>query len=383
MLGYLLCPPVVLGVSAFEQLSSIGAHRAWLLVDPGLASAPKLRLYEEELRKEGGSVDRFVAPPGEPTEASLGAVQRALESSRPDWIVAIGGGSVLDLAKLAWVNYERPDGADLEPVTEGELGLRRKARFVAVPTTCGSGSEVNGLAYLPAANGARGVRSRELLPDWVLLDPELLETLPPSWIASTGADALAHALESLLSEWSHPASAALAREAVGIIVTELPSAVRHPGRPEPRTQLQVAATLAGLAAANSQLGLVHALADAAGPRLGVPHSRAVAALLPVGMEFNFPAARDRIAPLEPALGGPAVQSAAAFAARLRTLGEAAGLPRSLEAAGASREALAAARADILTEALRSPAMLSNPRLPTPEELGRLLDAAMVGGALPP
>lgn len=383
MLGYLLCPPVVLGLSAFEQLSSIGAHRAWVLVDPGVASAPKLRLYEEELTKEGGSVERFVAPPGEATPASLAVVQRAIESAHPDWIVAVGGGSVLDLAKLAWMQYERPEGSALGAAFEGELGLRRKARFVAVPTTCGSGSEANGLAYLHSATGSRGVSSRELLPDWVLLDPELLETLPAAWVASTAIDALAHALESLLSEWSHPASAALAREAVGIIVAELPAAVRHPGRPEPRTQLQVAAMLAGLAAANSQRGLVHALADALGPRLGVPHSRAVAALLPAGMEFNFPAARDRIAPLERTLGGAAVQSAVALSGRLRTLEEAAGLARSLEAAGASREALAAARGEILAEALGSPAMLSNPRLPTREELGRLLDAAMAGGSLPP
>jgi alcohol dehydrogenase class IV len=382
VLGYLLCPPVVLGVSAFEQLSALGSHRGWVLVDPALASSAKLRLYEEELRKEGGSVERCVAPVGEPTETALQTVQASLVTARPDWIVAIGGGSVIDLAKLAWVGYERREPLAVAEAPEEEPLVRRNARLVAVPTTCGSGSEANGMAYLHGPTGTRVLESRELLPDWVLLDPDLLETLPPAWVASTGADALAHALEAILSEWSHPASAALAREAVAIIVQELPAAVRHPDRAGPRTQLQVAATLAGLAAANAQLGIVHALAHSAAPRLGLPHSRAVAALLPYGMEFNFPAARERIAPLEGALGGAAMQSASAFSGRLRTLWEAVGLPASLTAAGASPGRLATSRREILEEALRSPAMLSNPRLPQSEELGRLLDAAMGGGPLP-
>ncbi|MCI4334780.1 MAG: iron-containing alcohol dehydrogenase [Thermoplasmata archaeon] len=384
MLGYFLAPRVALGVGAFEQLSALGSHRSWLLVDPALAELPKVRLIEEELVKEGGTVVRWLAPPGEPTPGGLEQARASITSVQPDWVVAVGGGSVLDLAKWAWLAYERPD----LPLAGGgpteELGLRQRARFVAVPTTCGSGSESTGTAYLwDGEGGGRTVSSRELVADWVVLDPELLRSLPARWVASTAADALAHGLEALLSEWANPLSSAMAREAVGTILRELPKAVRHPETEEPRLQLQVAATLAGLAVANSQLGLVHALAHALGPRLGLAHSVAVAALVPYGAEFNFGAGRDRLATLERTLGAGPLQSGHALAERLRLLWESVALPRTLGAAGVTPERLGRHREAILTDALRSPALLSNPRVPTRQELERLLDAAMTGGPVPP
>ncbi|MCI4363724.1 MAG: iron-containing alcohol dehydrogenase [Thermoplasmata archaeon] len=384
MLGYFLAPKIVLGVGAFEQLSSLGAERCWVLVDPTIASSPRARRLLEELGKEAGEVILHPAPPGEPTLASLEPVTASLTAARADWVVAIGGGSVLDLAKAAWLSYERP-GEPLETFSGlGALGLRQRAHFAAVPTTCGSGSEATGSAYLRGESGTLlELSSRELVPDWAILDAGLLSTLPVAWIASTAADALAHAFEASLSEWTNPIGGAMARDAIATILRELPKAVRHPELEAPREQLQVAATLAGLAVANSQLGLVHALAHAAQARLDVPHSLLVAALLPYGLEFNFAAGRDRLAALERVLGGGPLQSAHALGERIRLLWESAGLPRTLGSAGVDPDRFAKELENIVSDAARSPALLSNPRVPTTEELRKLLGAAMHGSAVPP
>jgi alcohol dehydrogenase class IV len=384
VLGYFLSPRIVLGVGAFEQLSSLGAERCWVLVDPALESAPRARRLVEELQKEAREVVVLPAPPGEPGTTSLETVTTSIVAAHPDWVVAIGGGSVIDLAKLAWISYERP-GEPLEALTgPGALALRARARFVAVPTTCGSGSEGTGTAYLRRAEGGLlEISSRELIPDWAILDSGLLGSLPAAWVASTAADALAHAFEASLSEWANPISDAMARDAIGTILRELPKAVRHPDLDAPREQLQGAATLAGLAVANSQLGLVHALAHAAQARLGLPHSRLVAALLPYGLEFNFAAGRDRLVTLERVLGGGPLQSAHALGERIRLLWESTGLPRTLGSAGVEADRFASELENIVVDASRSPGLLSNPRVPTAEELRKLLTAAMNGSPVPP
>lgn len=384
MAGYFLAPRIAFGTPALEELRSLGAQRPWILMDASLRAAPLRTRIAEEL-EQGGAKPQFGSEVrAEPTLASVAGARGELEAARPDWIVAVGGGSTIDTAKAAWVGYARPD-LPLESVNPlSELSLRAHSHFAVFPSTVGSGSECTGSAVLRGESGRLiEITSRELVPDWVFLQPELPALLPPALVASTAGDALAHAFESVLSEWASPLSDAVALEAMAVIFRELSRAVRHPDEAEPRERLQQAAALAGLASANSQLGLGHALAYAAGPRLGLAHAKVAATLLPYCLEFNFPASRARMSVLERVVGAGAVQSGNALAQRIRILWESVGLPRSLGSAGATQELFRREAPAIVEAASRSPHLLSNPRIPSGAELGTLLETAFTGSALPP
>ncbi|HXQ93807.1 MAG TPA: iron-containing alcohol dehydrogenase [Thermoplasmata archaeon] len=382
MNGIFTSPQIAWGPGAIEQLADLGARRAFLVVDAKLASSVRVQRVSEELAKGGAGVRTVAEVTGEPTFDSVDRLVPVVTEARPDWIVAIGGGSTIDTAKALWIRYAQPALAlsTVTPLTE--LRLRASARFAALPTTCGSGSEVTWVAHL---NGPDSrfveVASRELAPDWALLDPTFLATLSPEIRASTGADAVAHALEAVASNWANPFSDALAHRALAAAMPALARVRNHPEDDELAGTLQIAACQAGLAVANSQVGVGHALAHALGAEFRRPHGLLVAALLPYVTEFNYPSARDAYAVLAPVFGSGAGHLRTALSDRLRSVWASAGLPKTLVEAGIPADRLAGARESIAQRASASPGAVSNPRVPTPEELGRLLDAAATGAAV--
>lgn len=379
MTGYFTVPPVSWGPAALEQLSALGARRAFVLADPFFRGHPAVVRITEELGKSDAAVEVGFAPPGEPNVAGVESVAQTIGAAHPEWIVALGGGSTIDTARAAWCRRARPD-VPLEQVTPlVEIGARSTARFVAIPTTSGSGSEAAWVAHVRAADGRPlEVGARELLADWALVDPELAGTVPLPQAAACAADVLAHALESLLSEWSNPFSDALAREALGLALPALARLPKHSAEGDPRAALHHAATLAGMAAANAPVGVTHALAHALGGASGLPHARLVAALLPTVMEFDFPSVRDKLPGIAAIVGASVAQSRPLLADRLRATFDAVGLPRTLAAAGLSEAALGDRHDEIVAWTRASPALVANPRVPSATEIGRLLDAAMTG-----
>ncbi len=378
-MGYLTAPRFCFGPQALEQVSALGFSRVALVVAPALRRRPQVTRIEEELAKIDARTEILEGPPGEPTLEEVEALAELLRRYGPDGIVALGGGSLLDAVKGAWIRYERPELAleEITPLTDLRLGSR--ARWVAVPTTAGSGSESHGSAQFHRGDRPLlEIGSRELEPDWALLDPALLETLAPAQVAAGGGDALAHALEAIASEWANPFTDAAAREAIGRLLRDLPRARKRPGDPEILASLQAAAALAGVAAGNAQAGAVHALAHGLQAAVGLPHAPAAAALLPYVLEFNFDAARERYQGLAGVLGTAPVQNRQALAERFHLLAEQAGWPRSLAEAGLDPERYRSHRDRILTFARSSAALVGNPHLPTPAALGELLDRAVAG-----
>ncbi|HTT26471.1 MAG TPA: iron-containing alcohol dehydrogenase, partial [Thermoplasmata archaeon] len=181
MTTYFVAPRIVAGPGAIEQLSALAAKRAVIVVDPALAAADRHRRLVEELAKTETVTEIVPGPPSEPTIDSVEALAGRVRSARPEWIVALGGGRTIDAAKAAWVRYAHPD-VPLGSVTPlVDLQLRSAARFVAVPTTTGSGCDAAWTALVRTAGGDPvEVASRELVPDWSLLDPSLPESLPLS-----------------------------------------------------------------------------------------------------------------------------------------------------------------------------------------------------------
>jgi len=382
MNGIFTSPQIAWGPGAIEQLSDLGARRALVVVDPKLAAAVRVQHVVEELEKGGAATHTLTNAPGEPSLDSVEGLVPAASEFRPDWIVAIGGGSTIDAAKALWVRYVQPTVplASVSPLTE--LHLRATARFAALPTTCGSGSEATWVAHLHGGDATFiEVASRELAPDWALLDPTFLGSLPVEVRAASGADAVAHALEAVASNWASPFTDALAHRALAVALPALARVRRHPEDEDLAAGLQIAACQAGLAVANAQVGVAHALAHALGAEFHRPHGLLVAALLPYVTEFNYPSSRDAYALLAPTFGSGAGNLRTALSEKLRAVWEPAGLPRTLVDAGVPADGLRAARDRIAQRASVSPGAVANPRVPTPEELGKLLDAAATGAAV--
>jgi len=376
MMGFFTSPRICLGPGSIELLSSLGARRALVLVDPAVAKLGGDRRIREELLKEGAQIKVSHSVQIGPTLDSLTAGARTTSEFSPDWIVAVGGGSTIDTAKGIWVRYARPELelGSLTPLTE--LRLRDRARLVAVPTTSGSGSEATWMAHFWDGHGRPiEIASRELIPDWALLDPTLPVTMPPGVAVDSAMDALAHALEALASSWATPFSDGLAREAVATLTRRVPESLDHPDDIELRGLIHSAATMAGLAISNAQSGLVHAIVHALGPRTGLSHGRLVAILLPWVLEFNFPAAREAYMSLGGILGAAAVQHATPFAEWFRQFNTRVGVPPTLAAAGVDVRALRDQIAEWLPYVQSATSFGANPRIPSSEELAALLARA--------
>ena len=380
MMGFFTSPKLAFGPGAIEQLTGLGVRRALLVVDPALARlAPAARVIEE-LAKVDARVETFDGVGIPPGRSNVEAGATRARAFRPDALVALGGGSTIDTAKGIWAAYARPE-LPLDHVTPlMDLGLRATAQFIAIPTTGGSGAEGSWTVRLRDPSGPPiSMSSRELVADWALLDPAFSCTLPPRPTAEAGAIALSRALEALASEWSHPYSDAFARAALAAALPALPRAVKHPDDLDLRGALLHSAAMAGIASANSHVGVGEALAQAIGEAFPVPHGRLLAALLPYVAEFNHPVAREKYADLAPLLGMPPTLHRTSLSDRLRSAWDAAGLPRTLESAGVPGDELRAKVPGIVERAVRTPAALGNPRIASRDELARLLLAAIAGG----
>ncbi|MBI4659284.1 MAG: iron-containing alcohol dehydrogenase [Verrucomicrobia bacterium] len=284
---FLSAGEVFLGPGSIGALRALNASKAVLLASKSLVEDADMTSL---LQKNLGALEvlTLAAHPGEPTLSGLDTILRELSVFKPDWIVAVGGGSVLDTAKLAWTFYEHPD-ADLEVITRPFVvpGLRGKSRFVAVPTTAGSGSEVSSSAvFFDAETGQkRFLVSHELLPDLVILDPVLTTKVPPRAVASAGLDALAHAIEGYVSRFTNPFADLIAEKAASVIFETLPVTFAERSDLEARLRMMEAAMLAGWVQNLKVPGVGHAVAHQMAS-FGIPHGIATGALLGASITAN-------------------------------------------------------------------------------------------------
>ena len=213
----------------------------------------------------------------------------AMSKFEPDLIVAVGGGSTIDLAKAAWILYELP-GYDLSAVSPLiPIGLRKKALLAAYPTTSGTGSEVTWASILTDDSVSPPVKialsSAEIVPDFAVLVPEFTVGMPPKITAGTGLDALAHSVDAYLTCYDTDISDALAIKSIELVFQFLPRAYRTPNDTEARYRMQLAATIAGLAFGNSQCALTHSLGHAVGKVFDIHHGVAVGIFIPYSIQY--------------------------------------------------------------------------------------------------
>jgi alcohol dehydrogenase class IV len=297
-----------------------------------------------------------------------------------DLVVAIGGGSAIDLAKGAAALVTNRGGASVRDYLEGVgTGLVIDVPplpVLAVPTTAGTGSEATKNAVISSYEPPfkKSLRSEQMVPRIVLIDPELTVSAPPAVTAATGMDAITQLIESYLSRRATPVTRQMAQAGLEGAVPALLEAFRE-GRSRPaRETMARAAFLSGVALANSGLGLAHGVAAALGIHCRVPHGLACAVMLPAAIRYNLSDRRvaeefSVISPLivDRTLGNASTNSAAALTRIEQLLGELM-IPRRLSALGVTREQLPAIVRDSAGNSMRG-----NPRDVTDEELFRLLE----------
>ena len=206
----------------------------------------------------------------------------------PDLIVALGGGSIIDGAKGAWIYYERPDITDLRVLSPFEpLGLRKKAIFAAIPTTSGTGSECTATAVIHDTESDRKipVANSDLLPDFAILVPEFTMTMPPKLTVGTGLDVLSHAMDAIMSPAASDLSDAISLSAIKMVFKFLPRAYHHGQDREARFRMLVASSLGGIAIQTSGAALTHSFGHSLGSLFHIHHGIAVGIFIPFVFQF--------------------------------------------------------------------------------------------------
>ena len=295
-----------------------------------------------------------------------------------DCLLAVGGGSAIDLAKGVAARLAHPEAGDIVEFLEGVGTGRRLTRetlpLVAVPTTAGTGAEATRNAVLSSLSPPfkKSLRSEKLLPRLVVVDPELTLWLPATVTATTGLDAITQLVESYVSCRATPITRSLVATGLPGAVPALSRAYREPGHLPSRETLARAALLSGMALANSGLGLAHGVAAALGIEAGVPHGLACAVLLPVAMRFNRPHRSEDFAQLGEWLSGRGHESPSAAAEAgvqaVESLLSELGIPRRLRELGVARE-----RLPELARQSRGNSLSGNPVPVEPDVLLRVLE----------
>jgi alcohol dehydrogenase class IV len=378
-------PQIVFGEGSLGYLETLPGKTACLVTDETIARLGYAERVTRALEPTGMRVEVFS---GVEVEPSFQTVERGAEFMRacaPDWIIALGGGSVMDAAKAMWVLYERPDltPAEINPIQH--IGLRQKARLVAIPTTSGTGSEATWAVVLTETQEKRklGLGNREDLPDVAILDPEMVMQLPARLTADTGLDALTHAMEGYTSAWRNDFCDGLCLKAIQLILDYLPRAYRAGDDVEARTHVQNAATIAGLGFGNSMAALAHGLGHALGAVFHVPHGRAVALFLPYTIEYCAcgDSGVSRYAELARFLGLPGaseIEAAESLVEAIRALEKTLDQPLTIAECGITPADLEREMELLVANALNDTQTIMSTRIPESEDLRRLFRAAQVG-----
>jgi alcohol dehydrogenase class IV len=361
-------PSLVFGFGAAERIGELArarlGERVLVVTDPGVVAAGIVAPALDALAAAGVAVALYADVAADPPEAVVLAAAAAAVAHGANGVIGLGGGSSLDVAKLAaLIAVGRETLADV-------YGVRRakgpRLPLLLVPTTAGTGSEVTPIAVVTTgAHEKMGVVSPVIIPDVALLDPALTLGLPPAVTAATGVDAMVHAIEAYASASpnNNPLSRALACEALRLMGGALERAVADGADRQARADMLFGAMLAGQAFANSPVAAVHALAYPLGGHFGIPHGLSNALVLPFVLRFNaetVPAPYAALAPHAfPALAEIGAQGRAhALADALAALSARCGLAGRLRDVGVPESALPMLASDA---ARQTRLLVNNPR----------------------
>ncbi|SHF54807.1 Alcohol dehydrogenase, class IV [Desulforamulus putei DSM 12395] len=378
---------IVFGWGCLAYLKELEGQKAVIVTDKvmqNLGFVEKVKGYLAEAGIESVVFDQ-VEP--DPCRQTVMKGVEVMNQFQPDLIVGLGGGSSIDAAKAMWIFYEHPNVTWEEifvPFT-GVPKLRKKARFVAIPSTSGTATEVTLAAVITNRDVEPNVKeftlSYEVTPDIAICDPELPSTMPPVVTANTGFDVMVHAVEAYVSVNATDVTDPIALKSTAMVFEWLPKAFANGNDKEAREKMHTASLMAGFTFTNTALGLVHSTAHQIGAEYGIPHGRANAIMLPYVVQYNTPAVASRYADVARAIGyesKDAYDGTAKFLEAVRGLQKLLGIPASIKDTGVD-EADFLAKVDKLAEnAMKDGSTPANPRIPTVEEIKNIFLCAYYG-----
>jgi acetaldehyde dehydrogenase/alcohol dehydrogenase len=397
---------IYFNMNAVENVRHFPSRSTIIVTNPALEQIGHVDIVRRYIPPDT-HVHVLVIPDAEPDVKVVTQGVEVLNFYKADQIIALGGGSVIDAAKIMKLKYESPE-ADLEELAAPFLDLRKRvvqyptekvsrSRLVAISTTSGTGSEVTPFAVLTDKERGRKVTLADysLSPDIAIVDPQFVMSMPKGLTADTGIDCLTHALEAGVSTYASAYTDANALQAIRLVFKYLPIAYRNPRDEEARCMMHNAACIAAMAFSNASVGVNHALAHAFGARFAVAHGRANALMLPHVIAYNAavptkfmpsPYQQGYVAHKKYAtvadllgLGGRTVdEKVKSLITAVEQLLDQLGFPRSIADLGVAKEEFERAIPDLVKLAFDDPSWRSNPRMPLMAELADLLRQAYQG-----
>lgn len=349
------------------------SQKPLLITDPGVVEAGLVKRLCDPL----GEIEIFAEVEANPKSTTVNRMGAAAKRFQPDLIIALGGGSVIDAAKAVALLVTNPG------TIEQYEGLARYQNpplpLVAVPTTCGTASEVTWVSVITDTSRPfkMSIKGPDMFPTVAVVDPDLLITLPPALIAATGMDALTHAIEAYSVKPANLITDTFALQSIRLIWSSIDKAVADIAQNhKARENMMYGSTLAGFAFGNADVGAVHCLSESIGALFDIAHGVANAVLLPHVMRFNVPACSHRYARIATLLGleeSDETVSALKFITAIETLSKRLCIPsfKSLAIDRASFRAIARL-------AVKNNSNCSNPRQATVEDYLQLIETACDG-----
>lgn len=366
------------GLGSLENLKTIEGEKAVIVTGSG--SMKKYGFLDKtiSLLKEAG-IESAVFE-GVEADPSVETVMKGVEffnRENPDIIIGLGGCSAIDAAKAMWIFYEYPEATFEEIIKPFSVKpLRNKARFVAIPSTSGTGTEATCASIITDTD--KGIKypivSYEICPDIAIVDGELAKSMPKNVTADTGMDALSHDVEAFVATLASPYSDAMAIDSIRSIFVNLPRAFDDGNNLEARQAMHDASCMGGIAFSNALLGIVHSIAHQIGGMFNIPHGRANAILMPNVIRFNS-RGTDKYRPLAQALGK---ETAEDFAVEIERLRERVGIKSSFNAYGIDPTAWQEKLDAMVQNAMDDPCTGTNPRKPTLEEMKKIFVSCFNG-----
>jgi len=384
MARFTLPRDIYFGKGAMEELKNLKEyHRAMIIT--GGSSMQKygfLKKLQDILEEAGMETRIFEGVEPDPSVETVMTGAKAMQEFKPDVIVAIGGGSPIDAAKAMWVFYEYPE-LSFEDIKKpfSMPKLRKKAIFVAIPSTSGTATEVTAFSVITdySTKIKYPLADFEITPDIAILDFDIPTTMPKTLVAHTGMDALTHAVEAYVASNRSKFTDPLAMEAITMIFENLVDS--YNGDKDARGHMHVAQCLAGMAFSNALLGITHSLAHKIGAQYEIPHGCCNAILLPYVIKYNSKVCMERYAYIAKKLGLPGEtdkQLVDSLINSINELNSKIGIASTLKEHGITED-LFISKVDFIAEnAALDPCTASNPRKTSPDDLKKILECAFYG-----
>ncbi len=287
-------PWIVFGEDSLSFLNTVDAKNIAIITDKNILNSGLVDKVKKNLPENIKTlVISDILP--EPDYDNMLFHLNDIKNFEPDLFIGVGGGSSMDTAKILFALYENQDIKiyDITPLVK--LNLRKKSRLIAIPTTSGTGSECSWAAVVSEKDEHRKneLASPEILPDYAILDPEMVLSLPEEQTVNTSVDAMTHAIEAYVAKWANPYSDALAEKALELISNNILKVLDNPESIEERNNVHIGASMAGMAFSNSQIGLAHALGHSLGAVFKIAHGKTVGLFLPEVIRYNYKSSKNK------------------------------------------------------------------------------------------